>query len=174
VQWRTAEHGLPPSRTFLSSPYNSDAHDARKYTIAWVGYKVHLTETCEDDQPRLITHVETTAGPVADGAVTEPIHEALAARDVLPATHIVDTGYLDAELLVTSAARYRVDLLGPTRPDYRWQARADAGLDAAPFAIDWAQQRATCPAGHQSRCVASAGRPQWTGEPTRWSRSSAP
>ena len=55
-----------------------------------------------------MTHVETTAGPVADGEVTPRIHQALERKDVLPATHIVDTGYLDAELLVTSQRDYGI------------------------------------------------------------------
>jgi transposase len=81
---------------------------------------VHLTETCEDDLPHLITHVETTSGPTADGAATPKIHAALQRRGLLPGTHIVDTGFLDAELLVKSQDDYGVDLLGPTRLDYHW------------------------------------------------------
>ena len=69
-----------------------------KHTTQWVGYKVHLTETCEDDLPHLITHVDTTIGRAADSAASPKIHAALQQRDLLPATHIVDTGYLDAEL----------------------------------------------------------------------------
>lgn len=37
---------------------------------SWIGYKTHLTTTCEDDAPHLITHVTTTAGPIADGEIT--------------------------------------------------------------------------------------------------------
>jgi transposase len=70
VRWRTDQEGLPPAARFISSPYDTDAHYARKHTTSWVGYKVHLTETCEDDTPNLITNVATTAGPIADVAVT--------------------------------------------------------------------------------------------------------
>ena len=63
---------------------------------------VHLTETCDDDSPHLITHVETTPAPVADDATVPRIHEALAERDLLPDVHIVDTGDVDAEELVSS------------------------------------------------------------------------
>jgi transposase len=115
-----------------------------------VGYKVHVTETCEDDAPHLITHVETTAGPVSDGAATPRIHQGLDRQGLLPTTHIVDTGYLDAELLVTSQREYRVDLLGPMRADGQWQAQAAQGFDASQFQIDWEQQRATCPGGYTS------------------------
>jgi transposase len=149
LHWRQADN-IPPAAQFLSSPYDAEAHDARKHTTQWVGYKVHLTETCEDDLPHLITHVETTIGPAADGAVTPRIHAALQQRGLLPGTHIVDTGFLDAELLVESPKHYGVDLLGPTRLDDHWQAQAGAGFDAQHFQIDWARQHATCPAGKTS------------------------
>jgi transposase len=147
--WREADN-IPPATQFISSPYDPTAHYARKFTTQWVGYKVHLTETCEDDLPHLITHIETAPGPTADGAATPKIHAALQQRGVLPGTHIVDTGFLDADLLVRSQERYGVDLLGPTRLDYHWQARQGAGFDAQHFPIDWTQQHATCPAGKSS------------------------
>jgi transposase len=64
--------------------------------------------------------------------------------------HIVDTAYLDAELLASSQHAYAVDLLGPTRPDYRWPAQAGQGFDAQSFQIEWARQQAICLAGHVS------------------------
>jgi Transposase DDE domain len=150
VRWRTEKEGIPSAGLFISSPYDVEARYAKKHTTSWVGYKVHVTETCDDDAPHLITHVETTAGPVADGEVTPRIHQALARKSVLPAPHSVDTGYLDAELLVTSQREYDVDLLGPTRADYKWQAQAAQGFDANSFHIDWEQQQAICPGGHPS------------------------
>jgi transposase len=51
---------------------------------------------------------------------------------------------------VTSRERYGVDLLGPTRLNYHWQARAGAGYSAEHFRIDWAAQQATCPQGRTS------------------------
>jgi transposase len=69
---------------------------------------------------------------------------------LLPHTHIVDTGFLDAALLVESKVQYRVDLLGPTRADYRWQARAGEGFAAGDFQLDWHSRQATCPAGKTS------------------------
>jgi transposase len=150
VHWRTEKEGIPPSVLFISSPYDVEAHYAKKHTTSWVGYKVHVTETCDDQAPHLITHVETTAGPVADGEATPRIHQALERKSLLPHVHIVDTGYLDAELLVTSQRDYGVELLGPTRADYRWQAQAAKGFDANHFQIDWEQQQAICPNGCRS------------------------
>jgi len=80
-----------------------------------------------------MTQVETTAGPVSDGAATPHIHHALACPGLLPTTPSVDTGDLDAELLVTSPREYRVDRLGPMRADCQGQAQAAPGVDASPF-----------------------------------------
>src|SRR5262245_18736933 len=73
VRWRTEAEGIPSSSAFISSPHDVEARYAKKHTTSWIGYKVHLTETCEDDAPHLITQVETTPGPVADGDVTPQI-----------------------------------------------------------------------------------------------------
>lgn len=75
VYWRSEQEGIPPSALFIRSPYDLQAHYARKHTTTWIGYKVHLTETCEEDLPHLITNVATTAGPVPDIDMTQPIHE---------------------------------------------------------------------------------------------------
>jgi transposase len=150
VRWRTEAEGIPPSAIFIGSPYDVEAHYAKKYTSSWVGYKVHLTETCDEDAPHLISHVETTSGPVADGDVTPRIHQALQDKGLLPGKHLTDTGYVDAELLVESREDFGVDLVGPTRPDYRWQAKAAQGFAAGDFRVDWDRERVTCPEGRLS------------------------
>jgi transposase len=50
-RFRTDEDGLPPAVRFIASPYEPDAHYARKYSTSWIGYKAHLTKTCEDEAP---------------------------------------------------------------------------------------------------------------------------
>jgi transposase len=150
VKWRTSEIGIPPSTRFVGSPFDLDCRYARKFTTSWVGYRVHITETCEESLPNIITDVQTAPGPVADGDATPIIHEALKKKDLLPETQLVDTGYLDAELLAESKKNYGVDLYGPTRPDYKWQAREKTGFDAAAFSIDWDNEVATCPEGKKS------------------------
>jgi transposase len=149
IQWRSADD-LPPSAQFISSPYDRDAHLGKKGSLCWVGYKVALTETCEDDAPNVITHVETTAAPTADGEMTPQVHEDLRQKGLLPAVHLVDTGFLDAELIATSRRDYGVNLLGPTRPDVKWQAKEGTGFAAQQFVIDWETKQATCPAGKTS------------------------
>ncbi len=147
--WRSWEN-IPPAALYISSPYDLDAHYSKKRTTSWVGFKVHLTETCEKDSPHLITHVETTTAPVSDDARTATIHEGLKQKELLPDQHIVDTGYVDAQLLHRSQQEYGIDLVGPTRADYKWQAQQKTGFEAGHFHIDWQSKQATCPEGHTS------------------------
>ena len=150
LRWRTDDEGIPPASIFVSSPYDQEAHYAKKNTTQWVGYKAHVTETCDDDLPPLITNVETTPGPAADGAVTPIIHARLKDKDLLPRLPIVGTGFLDASLLAERRRDDDVDLCGPTRADYHWQARAGEGFDAQSFRSDGECEQATCPEGRTS------------------------
>jgi transposase len=68
IRWRTQE-AAPPASIMRSSPYEPNAHYVKKHTTSWVGYKVHLSETCEPSELHLITNVETTPAPVADGDI---------------------------------------------------------------------------------------------------------
>jgi transposase len=149
VRWRTTE-GLPPAALFLSSPYDTEVRYAKKRGISWMGYKVHLSETCEEDAPHLITHVETTSAPMADSDAMTAIHRALAGKGLLPKVHLVDTGYTSADLLVASQREHGVELLGPVRGNYRRQAREAKRFAASDFRIDWDREQATCPAGRTS------------------------
>lgn len=74
-------------------------------------YKVYLTETCDEDLPRLITNVETSSAPVADFYLTELIHQSLEKRGLLPTSHLADTGFVDVELMFAAKNQYQIDLL---------------------------------------------------------------
>ena len=152
VRWRTQVEGFPPSLLMVASPYDPDVHYAKKRaTTAWIGYKVHLTETCEDEQPPLITHVMTTSGPVVDRAALAPVHAALAEKDLLPRRHLVDAGYLDADQLVASLRDHGVALVGPAPRDNQWQGRTGGAFVLEDFVLDWDRRVATCPEGRESR-----------------------
>src|SRR6266571_8864897 len=120
LHWRDLSNA-PAAGVLINSPYDPEALFAQKRETRWVGYKVHLTETCDDDSPHVITHVETTPAPQADDEAIPHIHEALATHELLPQQHLVDTGYVDAQELVNSRQDHDVDLFGPTRQDYHWQ-----------------------------------------------------
>lgn len=149
VRWRAAAD-LPPSARLICSPDDAEARYSKKRSTEWTGYKVHFTETCDDETPHLITDVQTTPAPTADFDLPPTIQAALAARELLPSEHIVDAGYVSADPLVTSQQRYDVTLLGPVPADTSWQAKADQGFDVATFVIDWDSHTATCPQGRKS------------------------
>jgi len=148
THWRSAED-LPPAPQLISSPYDPDARYSRKRTTEWTGYKVHLTESCDDDTPHVITHVETTLATTADSTMTGVIQDQLVAHALVPAEHLVDSGYMTAAHLVQSQQQ-AVDLIGPLHQEPGWQAHANEGFAASNFVIDWEGHRATCPQGKTS------------------------
>lgn len=147
IQWREQQ---PPSSQLIQSPYDAQARYGTKRTTSWVGYKVHLTETCTAGVPHLITQVVTTAATTADVAVTESIEQGLAQQGVLPDEHLVDAGYINAQQVLSSQQQRGIDLVGPVLPESSWQARAGQGFSVEHFGIDWSKQSATCPAGCRS------------------------
>jgi transposase len=154
--------GLPPGRSRITSPYDTDARWSVKRDTFWNGYKIHVTETCDIDghgaagdgkdvaPPNLVVGVETTEATVPDSQMTKAIHDRLAGRHLLPGEHLMDSGYPSAELLVSSQAGYGIALVTPMLADTSAQARAGAGYDRAAFAVDFDAQQATCPQGHPS------------------------
>jgi transposase len=95
--------------------------------------------------------VETTAATSYDGAAIETIHAALEAKELLPEEHIVDSGYLGAEVLAGAQAQQGITLLGPVPEDTTWQAQDAQAFDLTHFTIDWQKQQVTCPEGKTSR-----------------------
>ena len=73
----------------ISSPYDVEARCSIKRETAWTGYKIHLTETCDDDTPSIITDVATTPATTTDYEATAGIHDRLAERGLLPCEHLV-------------------------------------------------------------------------------------
>ena len=59
----------------IESPYDMEAKYSRKDVTKWTGYKVHLSETCDEQLPHLITNVHTTVATTQDVASTADIQE---------------------------------------------------------------------------------------------------
>lgn len=146
VRFRDAKD-LPPASLRMDSPYDPEAHFGNKRSLTWTGYKAHLTESCDDDAPHLITHVETTYAGTADVTQTARIHQALAAKQLLPNEHLADTGFVDAALIVQSQTQYGVELVGPIRPYSSWQAQTPEAFTLPQFTVKWEQHQGICPQG---------------------------
>jgi Transposase DDE domain/Transposase domain (DUF772) len=165
--------GLPPARSRITSPYDIDARWAAKGDdLFWNGFKVHLTETCDDDEgepepsvgpdeqttpedrkvltPNLITNVATTPSTTPDVKATTPIHHQLHDHQVLPGEHYLDSGYPSADTITTAAQAFGVTLVTPALLDQSPQARAGTGFDKTAFTIDFDTRQVACPQGNTS------------------------
>jgi transposase len=140
---------MPEGARRIESPYEVEARYSTKRSMGWVGYKVHLTESCDDGLPHLITDVHTTAATATDVKQLAPIQHRLAASGLLPAEQLADSSYVCGSNLVSSHARW-IDLIGPAFKDNTWQAKADEGFDVANFRIDWDNKTVSCPQERQS------------------------
>jgi Transposase DDE domain len=164
---REGGDGLPPGHIRIASPYDTDARWGVKRDEKWLGYKLHITETCDDRppcdcgaegckrgceaaaSPNLITDVATTAATVTGNAMTAVIDDHLAAMELAPGRHYLDSGYLSAEILASELRRHGIALVGPLLAGTSPQARA-GGYTAEAFTIDWEHQQVTCPQGAAS------------------------
>ena len=153
--WRSHKD-LPPAGSRSNSPTcvqalcDTEARYGNKRHTSWLGYKVHLTETCEKKQVHLITNVQTTQAHLSDVDQTESIHQTLADKDLLPKQHIVDAGYVDGSLLVESKKEYEIELIGPVRDNVSWQSKDPEAYDLSKFKISWKNRSAICPQGVKS------------------------
>lgn len=146
LRWRSIAE-LPPVAERMQSPYDPQAHFSMKRQLSWTGYKVHVTETCDHDTAHLIIDVKTCPSMQPDMTSTAAIHTSLAAKDLLPAEHFVDAGYVDAGLLVSSQQDHSVSLEGPVRGI---ASRAGHGYELPHFVIDWEAEQVSCPQGKTS------------------------
>jgi transposase len=169
---RDGGDGLPPGKARIASPYDTDARWGAKRGTFWLGYKLHVSETCDDPPPcscpppaagqsgpghgtgcaqlvfpNLITHVATTDATLTDAEMTAVIHDGLAARNLPPRWHYADSGYLSAGLAVSELTRHGIALTGPPLADTSPQARAGQGYAQADFTIDYDTRTVTCPQG---------------------------
>lgn len=166
------ESGLPPASIRVASPYDADARWGVKKDLAWLGYKLHITETCEDPPacgcprgpapgqpsrcghdvlPNLITAAGTTDATVADSAMTLAACAALAARGLPPARLYADSGYASAANTAAAARLHGITLVTPLLGNYSRQARENAGYAQAAFTLDYSARTAVCPQGNTSK-----------------------
>jgi transposase len=138
-----------PASEIIETPHDPKVHYSRKRESSWKGYKVHITETVQSDQPHLITDVTTTSATTTDGEALSIIQDQLNNREVLPAVQLADMGYVNGENLEASRLK-AIRLVGPIRADTSLQARLEDGISLEHFELDYTEQVAQCPGGSQS------------------------
>ena len=133
------------SGKWIRSPYDPEVRFGKKRAFEWTGYKVHLTEACDETTPHLITQVHTAPAMEQDHHALTTIQADLAANNRLPGEHLVDAGYVSAKRIIHSRERHGIDLVGPVHSDPSWQARTPGALDVSQFTIDWQAEQVICP-----------------------------
>jgi len=141
---------IPPSAHMICSPFDTEARYNIKRQTAWMGYKVHLTETCDPEEPHLITHVITTEATEQDTSGVDDLHDASAQKELTPSEHFLDQGYSDSHSLITAHQTHGIEMDMPMRTDHSWQKQAGQGYALSDFQIDWIAQQVTCPQGKKS------------------------
>ena len=154
LRWRDddSDSGLPPSASRIVSPYDLAARYARRGQVTrWTGYLAHVTETCSDDSPNVITDVATTPATSADTLALAGIHARLEYRGLLPAGHLVDGGYTSLVHMERAGRKHQVTLTGPLPGNPTRQHHTQQGYARDDFRIDYDRQQVTCPQGQVSK-----------------------
>ena len=100
--------GLPPGHARIASPYDTDARWGVKREEFWLGYKLHVTETC-DDPPPCTCGPAGAAGQAATGSAGEGAqdrgHDKGCAHLVFPnlITHVATTDATVTDNQMTTA-----------------------------------------------------------------------
>jgi hypothetical protein len=87
LRWRDDEAGagLPPSAARVVSPYDLAARYSRRGQVTrWTGYLAHVTGTCAEDGPNVITDIATMPATSDDRQALAGIHSRLERRGLLP------------------------------------------------------------------------------------------
>jgi len=151
----------PMGGDVIETPHEQEARCATKRGQTWSGYKAQVTETCDEDRPRLIVDLDVTAALDNDSPELGRIQARLQQQATLPGEQQVDQGYMSAENLVLSA-QLGINLMGLPLDD----TRGPPGFRQSDFRVDEPAHTATCPAGHKSSIWAQRATPSGKPPPT--------
>ncbi len=135
----------PCGRDVIDSPHEPEARSRTKRSQTWSGYKMQVSETCDDNTPHLLVDVDATGAYDNDSPELPKIQARLVAHDIAPEEQYVDQAYVSGQNLVTSRDN-GITLMGKPLED----TSGPTGFRQTDFVIDEAAHQATCPAGQQN------------------------
>jgi transposase len=133
----------------VQNPHDPDAHYADKGKKQWIGYKVHVVESVDPEEPAkkkgeptesFITEILTTEAAEDEMAgLAQALKREQQHHELKPVAMYADGGYV-TENTLAQAQHNGMELLGPTRPDpHKGPYNADA------FHVDIEKLKAVCP-----------------------------
>jgi transposase len=149
AHWRAGP--VVTSADRVISPYDPEARSSRKRETKWVGYKVHLSETCDQDpnRPQVITNVYTSTATEHDSQALETTLQQRREKGLAPAQEYVDQGYPSGTQLVKQRA-LGTEIVGPVPAEGGWQVHQPDGYSLKDFEVNWQTRQARCPQGQTS------------------------
>ncbi|MFE7640067.1 IS1182 family transposase [Kitasatospora sp. NPDC057518] len=152
LRYRDTEE-LPPSAQRVRSPHDPDARYSTKGApgaarMEWTGSKGHLTESCDEGLPHVVTDVHTTPATEPDVTAVTPVQDKLIARDLKPGEHLLDSGYPSGPGIGASLER-GISLVAPVTVQTGRGARGGT-FTPKDFHVDWHSGVTHCPAGATS------------------------
>lgn len=85
---------MPTAAERINSPVDIEARYSIKADLTWTGYKIFLTETCDPEQPRLLTQVSTSPATTQDMTLTAAIQADLKSKDLTTAGRILSSTFV--------------------------------------------------------------------------------
>ena len=164
LAWRAPEDRAPAA-DMTQSPYDPDARHSAKGDTTWVGYKVHFTETCDAELPRVIVHTETTPATTPDDNMLDPVHgrspRGICCRRSIWSTAGTRTPRCSSARLACTAspssAQWRTTAAGRHAPKAPSTRRASRSTGHAASRPAQRGRRAARSAARCTRCKASGG-----------------
>jgi hypothetical protein len=126
-------------------------YSRRGQVTRWTGYLAHVTETCSDDGPNVITDVAVASATSDDRQALAGIHDRPRRRGLLPADHLVDGGCTSLVHMERAGREHQVTLTGPLPGNRTRQHRVQEGHARHDSLIDYDRQEVTCPQGQVSK-----------------------
>ena len=128
----------------ITNPHDPEVRYGYKGGQGWVGYKLQVTETADEDS-RFITDVEIVPAMRQDNQCLAAIQERLVERGIPPGKQYVDQAYMSGYHIADSLIK-GIDLRGYVREG---NLSKPEGFRLRDFKIDIEQRQAICPAGQK-------------------------
>lgn len=112
--------------TRIQTPHDPEARYSKKREQEWIGDKLQVTETDDEELPHLITDIAITSSVAGDQQALGEIQSRQTERGVAPGERMVDQGYVSGATLEASTEMGE-DLVGPAPGDHSPQERRVVG-----------------------------------------------